>query len=734
MSSVRPRRSVRLALHSLEARTVPASGLANGPSGSLADRVIVQMTGDQAPRSRLMAGAEDLGNGLFAVDLRANVSVGRALSTFRLQSRVAFAEPDYLVRAANTPNDANFGSLWGLNNIGQTGGASDADIDATEAWDMSTGAGSVAVGVIDSGVDYRHPDLYLNIWINQAEIPPTVRSALTDTDSDGRITFYDLNNLVNQGPGRVTDLNANGRIDAGDILPSTASGGWSDGVDEGFNGYRDDLIGWDFYNNDNNPLDDNGHGTHVAGTIGAIGNNGLGVAGVNWRAQIAALKFLGASGSGPTSAAVSALNYAVANGIPVTNNSWGGGGFSSALNSAITAAQNAGQIFVAAAGNNNSNNDSFASYPSNYPQPNVVAVGSSTAADGRSSFSNYGATTVDLFAPGSNILSTTPNGTYSTLSGTSMATPFVTGAIALVWDAHPTWTAQQVIAAIKNSVDVKPAFQGLSVTGGRLNVDRAVRYGSVVTDQAGPRVTSAVFSGTGNAIDQVRVTFSEPINAATFTAADVALTGPFGTIVPSGVTAVSATQFDVMFPSQTAVGTYTMTIGPDIRDAAGNPMNQDNDAFNGEPADVYTATRTLTNVQTFGSTDVNKTIVDNARTISTLTINQDLTIADLNLTVNLSHTWDSDLRVWLVAPDGTYIMLVNRRGGSGDNFSNTTFDDEAGVGIASGFAPFSGTYRPEQSLSTFDGKNARGTWQLVIDDLALYDSGRVNGWSMTVRS
>src|SRR5262245_7023267 len=398
MSHVRPGRPVRLALHSLAAPTVPTVGRLSHSSGHLAGRVLVQMTGGRAPRSNLVAAAEDLGNGLFVVDLRANVPVSRALSAFRQQRRVAFAEPDYLVRADNTPNDPSFGTQWGLKNTGQTGGAPDADTDATEAWDLSTGSGSVPVGVIDSGVDYRHPDLYLNIWINQAEIPPAVRSRLTDTDGDGRITFYDLNNPVNEGPGKVTDLNANGRIDAGDILPITASGGWSDGVDEGFNGYRDDLIGWDFLNNDNNPLDDNGHGTHVAGTIGAIGNNGVGVAGVNWRAQIVPLKFLSASGSGPTSAAVSALNYAVANGIPVTNNSWGGGGFSSALNSAITAAQNAGDIFVTAAGNNGSNNDAFASYPSNYPQPIVVAVGSSTAADTRSSFSNYGATTVDLFA------------------------------------------------------------------------------------------------------------------------------------------------------------------------------------------------------------------------------------------------------------------------------------------------------------------------------------------------
>src|SRR5262249_34898549 len=152
------------------------------------------------------------------------------------------------------------------------------------------------------------------------EIPSAIKAKLTDVDGDGLITFRDLNNGVNQGAGKITDLNADGYIDAGDILKPTSQGGWSDGSDGDGNGYVDDLVGWDFANNDNDPFDDNGHGTHVAGTIGAVGNNGRGVAGINWNVQMAALKFLAADGSGSLSGATAALRYAVAKGIPISNN------------------------------------------------------------------------------------------------------------------------------------------------------------------------------------------------------------------------------------------------------------------------------------------------------------------------------------------------------------------------------------------------------------------------------
>ena len=186
-----------------------------------------------------------------------------------------------------------------MHNTGQTSGTEDADIDAPEAWEVETGTHQVVVGVIDTGVDYSHPDLYQNIWINQNEIPAEIKNQLVDVDGDGLYTFIDLNSGSNwdtQDPSSlVSDINGNNYIDAGDLLGDTA---WSDGIDTDDNGYIDDLSGWDFVNEDNDPYDDNDHGTHVSGTIGAMGDNGEGVVGVNWDIQIMGLKFLDVNGGG----------------------------------------------------------------------------------------------------------------------------------------------------------------------------------------------------------------------------------------------------------------------------------------------------------------------------------------------------------------------------------------------------------------------------------------------------
>src|SRR5262245_14956989 len=223
------------------------------------------------------------------------------------------------------PNATSFGTQWGLNNTGQNSGKADADIDAPEAWDVTTGSSKNVVAVIDTGIDYRHLDLYRNIWINQAEIPTAIRSKLIDTDGDGLITFWDLNDSRNQGTGKITDLNKNGYIDAGDILKPASQGGWSDGTDQDGDGFVDDLVGWNFVNNTNDPLDDNDHGTHVSGIIGATANNGAGVAGIDWHVQLMAIKTIGASGTGLPSDAVAGLNFAVAHGAFVANNSYDGG-------------------------------------------------------------------------------------------------------------------------------------------------------------------------------------------------------------------------------------------------------------------------------------------------------------------------------------------------------------------------------------------------------------------------
>jgi subtilisin family serine protease len=385
------------------------------------------------------------------------------------------------ISIAAVSNDSGYtgGMLWGM--LGDTGLVQNAfGSQANEAWaEGAIGSTASVVGVIDTGIDYTHPDLYLNIWLNQREIPTTLRAALADVDMDGLITFRDLNGASNAS--YVLDYNRNGRIDAGDLLRDLR---WENGVDEDGNGYRDDLIGWDFVNNDNDPFDDNGHGTHVAGTIGGMGGNGIGVAGVNWEIQMVALKFLSASGSGFTTGAINAVNYFTdasirasdAEDFIATNNSWGGGGYSAALHEAIGRAAQQDILFIAAAGNSSRNNDVQANYPSNYTTSAMagydamVAVASLTNTGALSSFSNYGAVMVDIAAPGSGIYSTLPGGRYGTYSGTSMATPHVTGAVALYAAENPDASAAQIRAALLSSAAGTASLGGMTGTGGRLDI------------------------------------------------------------------------------------------------------------------------------------------------------------------------------------------------------------------------------------------------------------------------
>ena len=409
------------------------------------------------------------------------VGAGIAEVTLVVAPDAAPAMEDAEIHIAVASNDPGYigGTLWGM--LGDTGPIRNAyGSQANEAWaDGDTGSMTSVVGVIDTGIDYTHPDLYLNIWLNQREIPTTIRARLNDIDTDGLITFRDLNGTANAS--YVMDYNRNGRIDAGDLLSDSR---WENRADEDGNGYIDDLIGWDFVNNDNDPFDDNGHGTHVSGTIGGIGGNGVGVAGVNWNIQMVALKFLSAAGSGATTGAVNSVNYftdAALRGTGVedfiaTNNSWGGGRYSEQLNAAIGRAAQKDILFIAAAGNSALNNDVQATYPANYTTTAVagyeavVSVASLTNTGGLSSFSNYGATTVDIAAPGSSIYSTLPGGGYGTYNGTSMATPHVTGAVALYAAEHPNASAAEIRAALLSSAAATPSLGGLVATGGRLDI------------------------------------------------------------------------------------------------------------------------------------------------------------------------------------------------------------------------------------------------------------------------
>jgi len=359
-------------------------------------------------------------SGFYEVFVSPESTVEDAVKYYQTHEYVASAELNFKIQLNAVPtNDALVNNLWGMNNIGQTGGTVDADIDANEAWSVTTGSSNIIVAVIDTGIDYTHPDLAANIWVNSGEIA-------------------------------------------------------GNGIDDDGNGYVDDIHGYDFYNEDGDPMDDHGHGTHVSGTIGAVGNNGIGVAGVVQNVQMMALKFLSANGSGWTSDAVRALDYAVANGAVISNNSWGGGGNSSTLNAAIDRAQAAGHIFIAAAGNAGSNNDLTPSYPASYTQTNVISVAATDQNDQLAWFSNFGATSADVAAPGVSIYSTMPGNSYGYMSGTSMATPHVSGLAALVWSANPSWNYQQVVQQIYDTVDPIASLNGVVATGGRINAAAAV--------------------------------------------------------------------------------------------------------------------------------------------------------------------------------------------------------------------------------------------------------------------
>ena len=379
------------------------------------------------------------------VKLKKNLAVEDAVKLYQADPDVEYAEPDFLVTAQAYPNDPAYGNLWGM-----------ARINAPGAWDITTGSPSVVVAVIDTGIDYNHPDLAGNVWNN----------------------------------------------------PGESAG---NGLDNDRNGYVGDLHGIDTYNHDSDPFDDHFHGTHVAGTIGAQGNNGLGVAGVNWNVKIMACKFLNSAGSGYTSGAIECLEYVkkekdLGINVVATNNSWGGGDYSQALSDAIAAQGDI--LFIAAAGNDAADHDKGGHYPSSYDLPNIISVAASDANDQKASFSDYGRYSVQVSAPGQGIYSTFPTayapasyGGYGYLSGTSMATPHVTGLAALLRATGKDW--KQTKNLILSGGDSAAGLADLTMTGKRINA-----YGSLscsdspvfalqrppVAVQAGVAVTVAALS------------------------------------------------------------------------------------------------------------------------------------------------------------------------------------------------------------------------------------------------
>lgn len=413
---------------------------------------------DAETKEEIPEGSDGSEGDLAVVDLPRNLPVEEAVEIYAGSPDVEYAEPDYILRPSRTPNDPEFPKLYGLHNTGQSGGTPDADIDAPEAWDTTTGDADTVVAVIDEGVDINHPDLRENIWTNPDEIP------------------------------------GNGRDDDG-------------------NGFVDDVNGWDFFNNDASVYDSedgDAHGTHVAGTIAARGGNSIGVVGVNWRAGIMPLKFLGPDG-GSTSGAVKAIDYAVREGAKISNNSWGGGGFSQSLRDAIGRADTAGHLFVAAAGNGGADgvgddNDTTPSYPASYDLPNVISVAATNNRDTLASFSNFGARSVDIAAPGVSIASTLPNDRYGNMSGTSMAAPHVAGVAALVKSREPGLDDVKLKERILSSADGKPGLSGKVATDGRLNAANALSAGETTPSVTEPPATVAEPPAVAAPRDTVRPT------------------------------------------------------------------------------------------------------------------------------------------------------------------------------------------------------------------------------------
>ncbi|RMG00039.1 MAG: hypothetical protein D6726_12000, partial [Nitrospirae bacterium] len=384
------------------------------------------------------------------VKIPAGMSVPDAVRKFMEDPSVEYAEPNYIWHINSTiPDDTYFSQQWALHNMGNTmNSIPDADMDIPEAWDITTGSRDIVVAVVDTGIDYGHPDLGLNVWQN------------TDETIDN-------------------------------------------GIDDDLNGYIDDRIGWDFVNEDNDPLDDHLHGTHVSGIIGALGNNGTGVAGVNWYVRIMPLKVCDADGYCSDADIAEAIDYATTNGANIINASLGGRNYSQVVFDAVWHAANNSVLFVAAAGNDTNDNDNSPVYPSGYDVWNVISVAATDQDDRMASFSNYGATTVDVFAPGNHTLSTWPvylfpQG-YDTIEGTSMAAPHVSGLAALLMDYYRHFTTYQIKQTILTFVDKLPQLSGYVATSGRVNAYKAVSSLLTPTDLMAEPTNSITLKWSDNA-------------------------------------------------------------------------------------------------------------------------------------------------------------------------------------------------------------------------------------------
>ncbi|WP_052813804.1 S8 family serine peptidase [Shewanella sp. cp20] len=581
----------------------------------------------------------NIANGRLAVlDLGEGRKVDAVLASLKNHPLVEYAEPNYIVHTTKTPNDISYANLYGMQKI-----------NAEAAWDYTVGDASIIVGVIDTGFDFTHPDLQANIWRNPNEIA-------------------------------------------------------GNGIDDDGNGYIDDIHGISAINDNGNPSDTDRHGTHVSGTIGAEGNNALGVAGVNWRTSMVGCSFLGASG-GQLVDGIQCIDYMIGlknagNNIRVLNNSWGGGGFAQSLKDAIAAANNADMLFVAAAGNDASDIDAGGFYPAGYDVPNVVAVASTDSNDNLSGFSNFGDEKVHLAAPGSFVLSTVPGG-YDSFSGTSMASPHVAGAAALMLSGNPDLTTAQLKNILMNTGDSLPVLQDKTISGKRLNVFNAL------ADSGG--------TGPSFFMDATPVTATINQGESQNYVIDLAAAGGFTGSATLSVTGNPELNADVVF-SQNPVAadtSTTMTINTSSTTAPGSY------ALTVEATDGnITKTLPLTlRVWPEGSVT---TSITNAEPVliaddspetpaqSTISIDEEIIITQVTVDVDVTHTDISDLVVSLVGPSGKEVVLRDREGQAGT--------------------------RMQESYTTYayELEGALGDWTLQVADHANNNGGILNSWTMNL--
>jgi subtilisin family serine protease/subtilisin-like proprotein convertase family protein len=823
-------------------------------------------------------GADVVDARAFGLGRFASLQVSGAINAFDALALVGQVphfkrvEPDRLYYSARLPNDSRFPEQYALRNAGQeiptTGGllgTAGADINVQNVWDISIGTRNNVVAIIDTGIDLQHPDLVNNIWVNPGEVP-------------------------------------------------------GNGIDDDGNGYVDDVNGYDFAELDANPDDEptGGHGTPVAGTVGAQGNNALGVAGVNWNVSLMALKIADRFGRLSTNAIVAAHDYAtmmLQRGVNIvaSNNSYGG--FAPAFyedaeegfvaeRDAIQRFVNAGGTFVASAGNNGFDNDNpeFKAFPASYNIPQIIAVAASDNNDALAGFTNYGVRTVDVAAPGVQIMTTFDGGGYGYIDGTSFSGPIVAGIVALLKSIKPNASAVEIKQALIDGSDPLPSMQGKIRSGGRVNVERSLQIlqtsGPVVRSVNPGPVVGQVNPATGQPYNTITIDVSKDLDPSLLTPASVTLVGSgpddtFGnandvSVTVTGVALEPGNPRRVIvslnlagFPSaRLPIDTYRLTMPSNqFRDTSGNFLNgssipgpayvhnfrvvstsgdtEPNDTratatpvvFNASGQATYSGltignglagnldvdlfridiprggqisaevtARRLVNpsaldsvlrlfdaqgqqiavndnfyaqdsyidffvatggtyyvgVSGFGNDRYDTAIsasgtsqslgvynvafriqvssddtvflpatdsglprripVDVSQTqgitTSAFTVLDSRLILDVNVKLDIAHTFTGDLVISLIGPNNREVTLVNRRGGDGDNFAQTVFDDEAALSVVNAFAPFNSPFRPEQSLGAYDGLSAAGRWTLKVNDTTALNSGVLNSWSL----